>query len=243
VIVHIARPLSDRSLDALLRSALDALVEGLVVMRDRDGLRHGVWVQEGYVVGAHVAGRFDPLLEVLVRMGALTRPSHGRCMAELHQTRLHQTCLRQRCLEPHAERPASTRRAGAVARELAGVPTGLVHDALQLQAVERFAALREIAGSTGFDAWFEAGPVPVEERSVRLPLGSLLRRVDRLRTARREQEAEQRADARDEARRSLRTLAKALHPDLHTALDEESQRRLTSELARATAQYHGFGRH
>jgi hypothetical protein len=49
------------------------------------------------------------------------------------------------------------------------------------------------------------------------------------------------AASRDEARRALRTLARALHPDLHAHLDDESRQRLSGELARATALYHGFG--
>jgi hypothetical protein len=253
--VHTARLLTHRSLDALVRSALCARVEGFVVMRDRDGLRHGVWVQAGYLVGAHVAGSFDPLLELLVRQGVLDRGAQRRCL---------------RALAQHGE------RAGGVARALAGVTAGALSDALKLQIAERYAALQAIAGSTGYDARFEAGRVPGDEQSVRLPLGSLLRRVARLAetpreslrgadtkpgqaaqsttlppretasptpspAARQAAQAEQGAARRDDARRHLRTLAKSLHPDLHASLDEESRQRLSLELARATAHYHGFG--
>jgi hypothetical protein len=226
-LVHTARPITVRSFEALLASALEARVEGLVVLRDRGGLRHGVWVQGGYVVGAHVAGRFDPLLEVLVRTGSLDRRAHRSCLEALHQ---------------------SGERAGSVAQSLGGVTAALLSDALKLQVAARFVELLEIALADGHDAVLEARQVPDSERSVRLPLGSLQRRVARLasgqatlcsRARGRASTSSQRT--REDARRALRALAKALHPDLNTHLDDETRERLSLQLARATAIYHGFG--
>lgn len=214
--VHIARLLTERSFEALLASALAARVEGLVVLRCREGLRHGVWVEGGYVVGAHVAGRFDPLLELLLRTGSLSLSAHRSCLAALHQT---------------------AERAGNVAVALGGVTSSLLSDALKLQLAQRFVALLEVAASAGHDAQLEARAVPESERSVRMPLGSLQRRVARL-ACQRGLSGER---GQDEARRALRTLARALHPDLNAHLDDETRQRLSGELARATARYHGFG--
>jgi len=214
--VYTARPLAERSLEALLASALEARVEGLVVLRDRAGLRHGVWVQAGYVVGAHVAGRFDPLLELLVRTGSLDRRAHRSCIEALHQ---------------------SGERAGSVAKSVGGVTPALLADALKLQVAARFVELLEIAASDGYDALLEARRVPDSERSVRLPFGSLQRRVARLASG--QASSSQRTQL--DARRALRALAKALHPDRNTHLDDETRQRLSLQLAHATARYHGFG--
>jgi hypothetical protein len=83
----------------------------------------------------------------------------------------------------------------------------------------------------------DAGVGPDSERSVRLPLGSLQRRVARLASG----QAASSPRTRDDARRALRALARALHPDLNTHLDDEARQRLSLQLARATAIYHGFG--
>jgi len=215
-LVHTARPITERSLETLLASALVARVEGLVVLRDRGGLRHGVWVQGGYVVGAHVAGRFDPLLELLVRTGSLDRRAHRSCLEALHR---------------------SGERAGSVAQSVGGVTAALLSDALKLQVAARFVELLEIAAADGHDAVLEARQVPENERSVRLPLGSLQRRVARLASG----QAVSSQRTQQEARRALRALARALHPDLNAHLDEETRQRLSLQLARATAIYHGFG--
>ncbi|MEY4511320.1 MAG: hypothetical protein RLZZ450_3442 [Pseudomonadota bacterium] len=214
--MHTARLLTERSFESLLASALAARVEGLVVLRCREGLRHGVWVEGGYVVGAHVAGRFDPLLELLLRTGSLSLHAHRSCIEALHQT---------------------GERAGSVAQNLGGVTTPLLSDALKLQIAQRFVALLEVAASAGHDAQLESRSVPDSERSVRLPLGSLQRRVARL-AAQRGLAGER---GQHDARRALRTLARALHPDLNAHLDDETRQRLSGELARATAVYHGFG--
>lgn len=226
-LVHTARLLTERSFETLLASALAARVEGLVVLRCREGLRHGVWVEGGYVVGAHVAGRFDPLLELLLRAGSLSMRAHRSCIEALHQ---------------------SGERAGSVAQDLGGVTSALLSDALKQQIAQRFVALLEVAASAGYDAQLEARAVPDRERSVRIPLGSLQRRVARLATQRGlsgEREVEARPWARepkeDDARRALRSLARTLHPDLNAHLDDETRQRLSGELARATALYHGFG--
>jgi hypothetical protein len=213
--VYEARPLTERSFEALLASALAARVEGLVVLRCREGLRHGVWVDGGYVVGAHVAGRFDPLLELLLRTGSLDPRTHRSCLEALHQ---------------------SGERAGSVALSLGGLSAALLSDALKLQVTQRFVALLQVATSAGYDAQLEARPVPENERSVRLPLGSLQRRAARLSSS---GVVDERGP--EHARRALRTLARALHPDLNAHLDDETRQRLSRELARATALYHGFG--
>lgn len=234
--VHTPRLLADRSLEGLLYEALSARAEGLVALRDRDGFRHGIWVQHGYVVGAHVASRFDPLLELLARAGGLDRRTQQRCMSALYE---------------------SDARCGHVAQQLACVPEALVRDTLKLQLAGRYAALMQLADLYGHDALLEAGPVPPRALSIRLPLGSLLRAVERLdaRPPSCSASAASKDDlgasvaregtahfdsARERARKKLRALAKALHPDLHAGLDDESRERLTAELARATAEYHGF---
>jgi hypothetical protein len=214
-----ARLISERSLEELLRSAIDARAEGLVVLRDRDGLRHGLWVEAGHVVGIHVAGRFDPLLELLMRGGTLDARAHRACVEALY---------------------ASGDRSGVVAGRVAGVPSQVVREALKQQLVARFVALLELAESAGYDAQLEPGPVPGNERTVRLPLGSLLRRAERVWPDARARVPEE--AGRDAARRALRSLAKTLHPDLHPHLDAETRARLSAKLASATAAYHGFSR-
>lgn len=209
--MEVARPLAQRSLEALLRQAIDARAEGLVVLRDREGVRHGLWVEGGYVLGLHVAGRFDPLLELLRRAGALTERSHRRCLEALRST---------------------GQSAGQVACSIAGLPGGCVRDALRAQAIARFVALRDLATREGHDAWLERARVLPGERSVRMPLGSLLRAAERARPE---------AASPEAARRALRALAKQLHPDLHPHLDPAARSLLTHALARATAAYHGLG--
>jgi hypothetical protein len=189
--------------------------EGLVVMRDRDGLRHGVWVQAGFVVGIHVAGRFDPLLDLLRQQGSLSVHAYRACVQALWR---------------------SGNRSGAVAMEVAGVERPAVRDALLCQARQRMAALLEIAEQRGHDAAFEARDVPSSEMSVRMPLGALLRGVQRPKQPPRPAAQLDRSDAR----RKLRALAKRLHPDRHSHLDPEARRSLERALAEATAAYHGL---
>ncbi len=148
------RTLSERSFPELLEQAIGA--EGLVVLRDRDGVRHGIWVQHGYVVGAHVAGRFDPLLSLLAGRGALDAVGLQRCLRAL---------------------PHSALRSGGLAHRLAGVSDAALHDALQEQLLMRYLAVISLAESHGYDAQLEPGPVPVSECSARLPLGTLRRRA------------------------------------------------------------------
>jgi len=216
--VEAPRLLSERSLEELLWKVLAAREDGLVVLRDREGLRHGVWVQAGFVVGIHVAGRFDPLLDVLRREGALTSHAYASCVQALW-------------------RPDS--RSGAVAMEVAGVDRAVVRHALRRQLLERMAALLEIAARSGHDASFEARGVPEAEISLRMPLGALLRAVQR-----HDAPAPPRPQAQDssEARRQLRALAKQLHPDRHTHLEPAARRRLERALAEATAAYHGLAK-
>jgi hypothetical protein len=209
--------LKERSFEELMWLAVSARAEGLAVMRDRDGLRHGVWLHGGYVLGVHVAGRFDPLLDLLRQRGALDAHAYRACVEALWRT------------------PS---RSGAIAMELAGVARPAVRDALKTQASQRMAALLRISLERGHDACFEACEVPVTEVSVRMPLGALLRQVP-------EHEQTQVPALRcetqaPEARRKLRELAKRMHPDLHPHLDPEQRRALERDFARATAAYHGF---
>lgn len=215
-LVHTPRLLNERSLEELLWEAVSTRAEGLVVMRDRDGLRHGVWVHSGYVVGVHVAGRFDPLLDLLRKRGALDAHAYRACVDSLWQ------------------KPS---RSGAIAMELAGVARPMVRDALREQACLRLANLLEIAGTRGHDACFEAGPVPMTEMSVRLPLGALLRKVP---GAEVEPAMTPNPADRAQARRRLRELAKRLHPDRNRHLSPEERAAKAQDLARATAAYHGF---
>lgn len=208
--MEVLRPLSERPLTVLLQQAAEARCDGLVVVRDREGMRHGVWLEGGYAVGAHVAGRFDPLLELLRRRGVLGGEAHRACIEALY---------------------AATVRAGTLAMELGGVPPHEVRDALCAQLVGRLAALLTLARSEGHDGRLEPRPVPPNERCVRMPVGSLLRRAAH---------AHDDALGRDAARRKLRAAAKLLHPDRHGDLDPEQRQRLTDQLAQATAAYHGF---
>jgi len=208
------RRLEERSLVDLVQQAVAARVAGRVVLRDREGLRHGVWVEHGYVVGVHVAGRFDPLLELLRRGGALSTSLHRRCVAALY---------------------ATPSRSGLIAREIGGVEQALVGDVLKQQVVARFAALVEHASAHGHDAQLERAPVPDDERTVRMPLASVLRRAGLVAPDPVPVDAE-----REAARRALRALARQLHPDQHGNLDEATRALLTRALASATAAYHGF---
>lgn len=219
--VEVARTLRERSIEELLWLVLSHKAEGLVALRDRDGLRHGVWVHGGFVVGIHVAGRFDPLLDLLRRDGALDPKAYQRCVEALF---------------------CSPSRSGAIAIEIAGVARPLVRDALKAQATARMRALFEIADTRGYDARFEPGDVPATEMSVRLPLGSLLRSAGRAQATEPPFTAPRptASDERDAARRKLRELARRLHPDKHAHLDLAAQKRLEAEMAAATAAYHGF---
>ncbi|MET0339828.1 MAG: J domain-containing protein [Polyangiales bacterium] len=209
------RRLSERSLDALLCDAARARAEGMVVLREHSGIRHGVWMRAGHVVGAHVAGRHDPLLTLLVQRGVLDAAARRRCLEALRHMPL---------------------RAGQLATARFGVPALAVRDTLQRQLVARLEALLQIAASDGYDAALEPGPVPDTEASVCMPLGALLRRMPGAAPAR----PASGPVTRDEARRELRRLAKALHPDRHGDLDPAVQHALARKLAEATAAYHGF---
>jgi hypothetical protein len=212
--VETARPLRERSLEELLWQTLAQRREGLVALRDRDALRHGVWVQAGFVVGVHVAGRFDPLLDLLRREGALSAAGYRACVEALWR---------------------SGARAGALAIELGGANRALVRDALKAQVCARMQALLAIAEARGHDARFEQCSVPAAEQSVRMPLGSLLRGLQAGGAETVSSGAE-----RDQARRRLRELARELHPDRHGHLDLAARQRLEREMAAATAAYHGF---
>lgn len=214
--VQTPRPLHERSLEELLWEAVSTRAEGLVVMRCRDGLRHGVWVHGGYVVGVHVAGRFDPLLDLLRQRGALDAHAYRACVDSLWQ------------------KPS---RSGVIAMELAGVTRPAVRDALREQACQRLASLLEIAATRGHDACFEARAVPMTEMSVRLPLGALLRKVPGMEP---EPPVPAAVPDRAQARRRLRELAKRLHPDRNRHLAPEERAARAQDLARATAAYHGF---
>jgi hypothetical protein len=215
--VQHACSLRERSLEELLWSAVASRLEGLVVLRDRDGLRHGVWIHAGFVVGVHVAGRFDPLLDLLRRQEALSAHGYRACVDALW---------------------SSATRSGSLAMQLGGVPRAAVRDALKQQTCERMTALLELAMERGHDAWFEPRTVAVAEMSVRMPLGALLRQVPQ--GQRPDRPAAPPARDRSEERRRLRELAKRLHPDRNSHLDPETRRALEHDLARATAQYHGF---
>jgi hypothetical protein len=214
--MHTPVPVRERSLEELLWQVMSARAQGLVVLRDRDGLRHGVWVQGGYVVGVHVAGRFDPLLDLLRRHGSLSAHGYRACVDALYSAGV---------------------RSGSLAMEVAGVDRAVVRDALRRQSYERMAALLELALTRGHDAWLEEGDVPGHEVSVRMPLGALFRHAPGAPRAR--QPAPQSAD-REQARRRLRELARRLHPDLNGHLDAEQRRALEADLSRETARYHGF---
>jgi hypothetical protein len=216
--VETFRPLRERSLEQLLWQVLAQRCEGLVALRDRDGMRHGVWVHAGFVVGVHVAGRFDPLLDVLRRDGVLAPAAYQACVEALWRS------------------PA---RSGAIAIEVAGIGRSLVRDALKTQATARMRSLLEIAEQRGHDACFEPGDVPAAEMSVRMPLGSLLRAAGQVPPTP-AATATPDADPRSAARRKLRELARRLHPDRNGHLDPAARRRLEREMADATAAYHGF---
>lgn len=212
-----SRPLAERSLEELLWQVLSARREGLTALRDRDGLRHGVWTHGGCVVGVHVAGRFDPLLDILRLEGALSPIEYSACVEALWR---------------------SSSRSGAIAIEVAGVGRPLVRDALKTQATARMQALLSIAETRGHDAHFEPCDVPAAEFSVRMPLGSLLRAAQTLSPQKTQNVP---SGSRAEARRRLRELALRLHPDRHSHLEPAAQKRLEREMADATAAYHGFG--
>lgn len=212
-----SRTLAKRSLEELLWQVLAARREGLVALRDRDGLRHGVWTHAGFVVGVHVAGRFDPLLDVLRMEGALSPATYRACVEALWR---------------------SSSRSGAIAVEVAGVGRPLVRDALKTQATARMQALLAVAETRGHDAHFEPQDVPAAEMSVRMPLGSLLRASQSLPRQKTQNLA---PEGRDAARRKLRELALRLHPDRNAHLEPAAQKQLEREMADATAAYHGFG--
>jgi hypothetical protein len=182
-------------------------------------MRHGVWVQGGFGVGVHVAGRFDPLLDVLRREGALNGHAYASCVRALWRPDV---------------------RSGSLATEIAGVERSVVRNALRRQILDRMAALLDIADSNGHDASFEAQEVPASEISLRRPLGALLRGVQRqgIMAA----PVRPPIEDRSEARRRLRALAKELHPDRHAHLAPEARRSLERALAEATADYHGLAR-
>ena len=212
------RLLTERSLEELLWTTLAARSDGLVVLRDRDGLRHGVWVQGGFVVGVHVAGRFDPLLDVLRRDGALNEHAYASCV---------------RALWRHDA------RSGSLATEIAGVERSVVRHAVRRPMLDGLVPFLYWAERNGHDATFEAQDVPAAEISLRMPLGALLRGVQRPAQVPTSLPFTPQMD-RSEARRKLRMLAKELHPDRNAHLAPEARRSLEQALAQATAAYHGL---
>jgi hypothetical protein len=213
--MHEPALLAERSLLSLLESASRARLQGLVVVRCRAGLRHGLWLDAGHVVGAHLADGFDPLLELLRREGSLSPAAHLACLRDL----------------------ASGARAGELALR-AGVPASRLREVLQRQLVARTAELFGLARDGGHDGWFEARPVCARDTSVRMPLGALLRRVLALAPELATLLAQPQDDEATR-RRALRLLARALHPDLQCD-DPLAQRAREQALARATARYHGL---
>jgi len=211
------RPLAARSLVSLLTQIGEARAAGYVVLRDRDGDRHGVLLEQGCVRGVHVAGRFDPLLSVLEARGVLDRAARSACLGRLGESPL---------------------RSGALADSVVGLPRHALRDALRAQHLARFSALLSWAEERGHDARFEPGNIAPEHAAVRIPLGALFRAAgvplpgNPLHAA---------AEGPDSARRQLRRAALLLHPDRHPGLGPEERRTLELRLAQATAQYHGFG--
>jgi hypothetical protein len=212
--VETYRPLEDRSYLALLTEAAAARMDGLVVLRDRTGDRHGVFLEDGYVRSVQVAGRFDPLLDLLEKRGEVDRQARRVCLGALR---------------------GGMERSGAVATHVLGLGTPVIRDALRSQQLARLAALLELAEAQGHDAGVEPGAVAASDCCVRLPLGFMLRALGR-------QEAciGPAPASPENARKRLRALARALHPDRHANLTPEARRELELALARATAAYHGF---
>jgi hypothetical protein len=214
-------PLAERPYSELLAELGRAHESGTAVLRDRDGDRHGVTFEAGYVRTVHLAGRFDPLLAVLERRGSMSRAARSSCLSALRDGA----------------------RSGDVATALAQVPRAALRDALRAQLAERFAALVAWAEQRGYDARLEPREVGASEAdALRVPLGALFRAAGRPLpgVAPGPQHAPD-APLGDD-RRALRRMAVLLHPDRHPELSDAERRVLERQLAEATARYHGFHR-
>jgi len=233
--MHTRVSLRRRPLGDLVAAAARAGTDGDVVVRDTDGRLHRMTLRGGRVVSLRIAGRFDPLLDLLRRRRAIDGDGF------------------QAALEALA---ASERRSGDLAIERGGARADDVRATLADQARKRVEALFSIAEAQGHDAWVEPRSVSASEAATSLPYVDAVRGSRRARivgrnvcgptsTARAFATAGTLAaagptppDDAAEARRSLRALARKLHPDLHPHLSDAERARLAMLLARATDAYH-----
>jgi hypothetical protein len=214
-------PLSERPYGELLAELGRTRESGTAVLRDRDGDRHGVTFEAGYVRAVHLAGRFDPLLALLERRGHMSRAARSSCLSALREGA----------------------RSGDVATAVGHVPRDALRDALRAQLAERFAALVAWAEQRGYDARLEpAGPGAAEADALRVPLGALFRAAGRPLPGVDLGPQPAPGALPGDQRRALRRLAVLLHPDRHPELSDAERRILERQLADATARYHGFHR-
>ena len=223
---EVRRPvaLSQRSLRELLLAAARARASGDVVVRERGGTRHRVTLRDGRVVAVRAAGRFDPILELLRRHGALNERAWAQSIEQLAR---------------------SERRAGRLAIETAGISESALRTALAVQARERLRKILARAETHGLDAWLVPRDVPPSEQAVSLCARDLLGERAEVQASPRplleEVQANPRPPLASRDKRALRRLALALHPDRNAHLSPEARARLAARLAEATAAYHGLG--
>lgn len=184
-------------------------------MRDRDGSEHTLLMRQGRVVGARVAGRFDPLLRRLRTRGDLAGEDLLRVLEALG---------------------ASERRCGQLAGEVTGVGGAAVRRALEEQLTERILEVLECATHRGLDARFVARPVSPAEACATVAWESLL--PDEAPAPRRRRRAVPTQLPVD--RRALRKLALRLHPDRNGHLPPNERAAFAARLAEATALFHGL---
>jgi hypothetical protein len=206
----------------LLTRLLSEGREGELVVIELSGTRHRVLLRGGYVVAVHVAGRFDPLLEILRQCGAMRPEAWYRTLEELAR---------------------SDRPSGELALRIGGVSAVAVQAALRAQQDRRLRILAERVRE-GATLRFEPRRVRARDVVARIGPWDLPAEARRSRGERPPAISEPPAARfsfptdRREARRQLRKLARLLHPDRNAHLDAKTRAELAARLAEATAAYH-----
>lgn len=174
-----------------------------------------VLIRGGRVVAVHLRGHFDPLLERLMRAGALDRRRHRDLLERL---------------------AASERLSGELARA-AGIPRQVIDEGLASQMRQRVATLDRRL-QAGARVVYRARPVAPSE-VVRVMPRRTANRHDRPRRAHARPSTPS-PNPRCVSREELVAAAMRLHPDRNPDATPAERAALQAELARLTAAYHGL---
>ena len=188
-------------------------------------------LRDGRVVAVRAAGRFDPILELLRRHGAMNERAWAQSIEQLARS----------------ERPA-----GQLAIDT-GVAERTLRSALSAQARSRLQCILARADGHGRDAWLEPRAVAPSEQATSLSVHELLGEPAQVQPTPRPLGARAAdvsegtvpfatsASGQRRDKRALRRLAFVLHPDRNAHLSPDARAALAARLAEATADYHGLG--